>query len=73
MGGISKASFFLIKNSEAISQMLLSNRRSFTIKKDAYDMDIEDELVRLLLAMDGVEQAIPDEKGITIVKGGRIA
>lgn len=64
------ARFFLIKNSEGISRMLLSDKRSFTIKKSAYDISIEGELVRLLLSMDGVEQALPDENGITIVKGG---
>lgn len=62
------ARLFLVKNSEKICRMLLSDRHSFTIKKNTYDMSIEDELVRLLLSTQGIEQVIPSEKGLTIIK-----
>lgn len=64
------ARLFLIKNSEKICRKLLSDCHSFTIKKSTYDISIEDELVRLLLSTQGVEQVIPEEKGLTIIKGG---
>lgn len=66
-----EAKVFLLRNSNALSKMILSGGKSFTIKKTAYDARIEKDLVELLLTLDGVDQAIPDETGITIVVGRR--
>lgn len=66
-----EAKKFLLNNVDGIATKLLSGEKRFVIKKTAYEEDWENHLVRILLALDGVEQAMPDKDGITVITGRR--